>query len=144
MGHLRIEGHAAACELAAGDRPGHCHWCGNPRPSHRRRWCSDDCGRAFYDNHRWAQARQAAKERAGFRCERCGTVPLTGLEVHHRIEVDLAEGYDTLSCAHHQENLEVLCPYDHRAEHSFRHEVDRILVWADGAVSRQLQLPISA
>ena len=129
------------CPLAAAPAPNRCDWCGGALPARRKRWCSDPCGAAFYANHRWPQAKLAAKERAGFRCERCGAAPVDGLEVHHRIEVPIAEGYDTLSCVHHQDNLEVLCHADHAGEHRFRHEVDRLVAWADGHISRQLVLP---
>ena len=140
MGTLLIDHRHAACDLAAGDRPGRCAWDGRPLPARRRRWCSNTCGQAYADNHVWASARQAALERAGYRCERCAAVPLDGLEVHHRVEVDPQIKYRP-SCAHHQSNLEVLCPDDHGSEHSFRREVDRLLVWADRHVSRQLVLP---
>lgn len=126
----------AGCDLASDTGPGTC-WCGGPLPARRSRFCTDSCGAEFYANHRWAQARQAALERAGYRCERCGAVPLEGLQVHHRIEVDPAEGYGRLSCIHHQDNLEVLCPAEHREEHAFRHEVDRLV-----RTTRQLVLPL--
>lgn len=116
---------------------GACLFCGAPLPGSRKKWCSDICGAEFYANHRWTQARQAALERAGYRCERCGSAPLEGLQVHHRLEVDRTEGYDTLSCIHHQTNLEVLCPADHRAEHGFRREVDSLV-----RTTRQLVLPL--
>lgn len=125
----------AGCDLASDRGPGTC-WCGGPLLGRRARFCSQACGAEFYSNHRWTQARLAALERAGYRCERCGTVPLDGLQVHHRIEVG-AQGYDTLSCVHHQANLEVLDSKCHRSEHAFRHEVDRLV-----HASRQLVLPL--
>lgn len=132
----RIEGHGAGCDLAPDWNPGTCAWCQGELPPRRKRFCSDLCGARWYENHRWTQARLAALERAGYRCERCGEAPLDGLEVHHRIEVG-AEGYGTLSCLHHQANLEVLDSRCHREEHAFRHEVDRLV-----RTTRQLVLPL--
>ena len=62
--------------------------------------------------HLWGSARQRALLRAEWRCEVCG-VPdwYAQLDVHHRSPTDT---YGP-SCAHHQENLEVLC-----AEHCHR------------------------
>lgn len=37
--------------------------------------------------------------------------------------------------------LETLCEPCHRAEHTFRHEVERLVVWADGRLSYQMALP---
>mgnify|MGYP001603504493 CR=1 FL=1 len=143
MGTQRIDRHDAGCDLASRKGPGYCAWraCGRRLPSHRKRFCSDHCGRLWYSNHRWHDAREAAKERAGYACERCGAAPLEGLEVHHQEPINPAEGYGRPSCAHHQTNLTVLCPTCHREDHSFRREVERLLVWADGQVSRQLVLP---
>lgn len=131
----RIDRPGAGCDLAPETIPGTC-WCGGTIPARRRRFCSDPCGARFYENHRWAQARLAALERAGYRCERCGAAPLEGLQVHHRIEVG-DEGYGTLSCVHHQSNLEVCCVPCHRDEHAFRHEVDRLV-----RTTKQLVLPL--
>lgn len=139
MGILRIGGRDHACALAAGDQPGHCSWCGLLLPPRRRRWCSDSCAQAFADQHVWPAARAAALDRAGWRCERCDSRPLR-LEVHHSVEVDPRDGYEP-GCQHHTEGLEVLCRGCHASEHSFRREVERLLVWADGQVSRQLVLP---
>lgn len=144
MGTQRIDCHDAGCDLASRKGPSHCAWgpCGRRLPSHRRRWCSDRCGRLFAVNHRWSAAREAAKERAGYACERCGAAPLDGLEVHHRVEVDPQHGYSGASCEHHQTNLEVCCGPCHKSEHSWRREVARVLSWAEAQqVTRQLVLP---
>ena len=142
MGTQQIDRHGAGCDLASKKGPGYCVWgpCSRRLPTHRRRYCSDRCGRLWYENHRWDAAREAAKDRSGYACERCGAAPLEGLEVHHRIEVDPQHGYRN-GCQHHQSNLEVLCGFHHRDEHGFRREVDRLLIWADGQISKQLVLP---
>lgn len=133
-------GHGAGCDLAPNSRPGSCAWCGSPLPPRRRRYCSDPCAYSWADNHVWSAAKQAARERAGYRCERCDARP-TVLAVHHRVEVDVQHGYEN-GCQHHQAGLEVLCEPCHRSEHGFRREVDRLLRWADGVVSLQLELPL--
>lgn len=141
MGQITIHGRTADCGLAAGDHQGRCSWCGTVLPARRRRWCSDECGRAYADNHAWTNAREVAKDRAGYRCERCtASPPSVRLDVHHRDPVDPQHGYGP-GCQHHQANLEVLCVKCHRVEHGFMREVERLLVWADGHVSRQLTLP---
>lgn len=128
------EGHGAGCDLAPERGPGQCHWCGGRLPARRTRFCSDHCGALWAENHVWARAKEAAKERAGYHCERCGAAPLGGLDVHHAVEVDPKHGYET-GCQHHQAGLEVCCPGCHRDEHAFRREVD-------GLAARQLVLPL--
>ena len=62
--------------------------------------------------HVWPVARRQALLRAEWRCEVCGVPDWTAmLDVHHRVPTDT---YGP-SCAHHKENLEVLC-----AEHCHR------------------------
>jgi ribosomal protein S27AE len=66
------------------------------------------------------EARKAALERSGYRCERCGMTNTEhkerddlfggGLHVHHK--VDTTE-YDDMSKAHDLSNLEVLCAECH-------------------------------
>lgn len=138
MGILEFGGESLRCELAAGDEPGRCSWCGAALPAGRRRWCSDEHGRAFADQHVWASARLAALERDGYRCrEGCASLDL---HVHHVTPV-AGDGYGP-GCTHHLDGLVTLCRWHHEEEHRFMREVETILTWADGTVSRQLALPL--
>lgn len=86
----------------------------------------------------WTRAREAARERDGFRCaEGCDTARL---HVHHRSPVLLEGGY-ALGCQHHLGGLVTLCEDHHRAEHRFMREVELLVAWADGSPQRQLVLP---
>lgn len=137
MGRIEIARRNLDCDLIFGDNPDRrCAGCGAELPPRRRRWCSEACAHRFADEHSWSAARQAALERAGYLCSRCDRRTLD-LQVHH---IKLAPDYG-VGCQHHQSNLQVLCAGCHRGEHSFRRDVDRVLVWADGVVSRQLVLP---
>lgn len=70
---------------------------------------SERMHRAVYRTKRWHRVRTAAKERAGYRCQRCGA---TGrLEVHHRVR--LLAGGDPYA----PEGLIVLCRRCHFGEH---------------------------
>jgi hypothetical protein len=129
----------AGCALA---RPalGGCAWCGTELPPRRRTWCSDRCGTVFWTNHWWTLARAAAKRRDKYRCRRCGALApkrptrraqasetayrtamrawrsakkTQRMEVNHRVPCRGKHG--TLSCDHHLENLETLCPPCHAA-----------------------------
>lgn len=128
----------ATCVLAHAT-PGGCAWCGAALPARRRTWCSDRCGRAFWTNHWWSLARQAAKRRDRYRCRRCGAEapkrptrrshPVEGayksalrawraarkterMEVNHRVPCNGKHG--TVSCDHHLDNLETLCVGCHK------------------------------
>jgi len=128
----------AACPLAH-SHAGGCAWCGAALPPRRRTWCSDRCGTAFWTNHWWTLARGAAKRRDQYRCKRCGAAAAkrpnrtkaaslstyrtamrawrnarkqSRMEVNHRVPCRGAHG--SLSCAHHLDNLETLCPTCHR------------------------------
>lgn len=130
----------ADCSLAPPLAAGACAWCATPLPPRRRTWCSDACGDAFWTNHWWSVARQTAKRRDRYRCRRCGTTApkrpratafttrtrylaamrawraakrTARLEVNH--VVPCVGRHGQLSCAHHLENLETLCPPCHRA-----------------------------
>ncbi len=76
-------------------------------------WCSAKCTRktwrAFTKGHRWTTARKAALRHAKRRCDVCGTSER--LEVNHR-DPRVGKGYG-YSCAHHGENLQVLCHAHH-------------------------------
>lgn len=63
----------------------------------------------------WWRRATAARKRAQYRCERCGS--LGPLHVHHR-------SYDNLGVESNDE-LEVLCEACHRAEHAARNREKR-------------------
>jgi len=92
-------------------------------PARRSAYCCDRHAREFMRNHVWLAARQAARRRAGWACERCGFKPSQvrkdpvaraafarrelRLEVNH---IDPLGGtYRGVTCLNHQSNLEVLC-----------------------------------
>jgi len=129
----------AVCSLAPPSADGACAWCATPLPSRRRMWCSDRCNDAFWANHWWSVARRTAKRRDRYRCRRCGaSAPkrpsatafrsrprylaamrawraakkTARLEVNHVVPCIGKHGQ--LSCAHHLDNLETLCPSCHR------------------------------
>jgi predicted nucleic acid-binding Zn ribbon protein len=129
----------AVCSLAPPLAEGACAWCTAPLPPRRRTWCSDRCGDAFWANHWWSVARRMVKRRDKYRCIRCGTRapkrPVKSsfqtqaaylkatrtwraekraarLEVNHIVPCRGKHG--ELSCAHHLENLETLCPACHK------------------------------
>lgn len=93
------------CTLASGDAPTGCDWCGVLLVGRQRRWCSAFCEYRFRANHVWRFARPEAIRRAERRCAECGAT--NELEVNH--VVPLAGRSRAESCAHHQDNLEVLC-----------------------------------
>lgn len=105
----------ARCTAAYGPNDeGRCWWDGRKVPPSRTRWCSAGCEVAFDEAHLWPQAREAAVRRHAGRCEWCRSRQM--IEVHHDPPVDPQDGYEP-SCAHHPENLHVLCQRDHRAAH---------------------------
>jgi 5-methylcytosine-specific restriction endonuclease McrA len=59
--------------------PGTCRWCAANLPRTKagrinanRRWCNEGCREAFWQNHVWQAARDAALRRDGYTCQRCG------------------------------------------------------------------------
>lgn len=60
-------------------------------------------------NHYWASSREAAKERDGYACVKCGSDER--LEVNH---IDPRWGKNGSGCQHHQDNMETLCKRCHR------------------------------
>lgn len=63
----------SGCTLANG-AAGRCWWCGGELAGRRRKWCRDECERAWLENHYWTMARRAALRRDGWACVRCGQV----------------------------------------------------------------------
>lgn len=131
------------CTLAYGENAdGRCVWCGARLRARQTTWCSDACRAGFNENHCWTNARRYALTRARYACVRCALGPLhkpveydyghdrelyetelaaftaevkdRRLEVNHKDPL-VGAGY-TLSCAHHQANLEVLCHFHHTGE----------------------------
>jgi hypothetical protein len=75
--------------------------------------CSVDRA-AWRGNHVWSVARQVALTRAEWSCEECGATDWDVIiHVHHIVPV---ESYEP-GCAHHQDNLRVLCDLHHRMTH---------------------------
>jgi hypothetical protein len=104
--------------------PGHC-WCGKKLRGRQTKYCSVGHRKEVVNNHRWTQARAAAKARVTFyKCERCGEFT-DKVEVNH---VDPILGkHGSWGCHHHQDGLEVLCKPCHlettnaqRAEGKFK------------------------
>lgn len=60
------------CELAHGDEPGRCTWCGKTLVGRQQRWCSESHAEYWYQNHRWTSARAEAIRRSERRCSKCG------------------------------------------------------------------------
>lgn len=103
--------------------------CRTALPARRTAYCSDQHAREFERHHLWFVARRVARRRARYRCERCGFAPATirrdprarasysryelKLEVNH--VRPLVGAYRLVSCANHQDNLEVLCHRCHVA-----------------------------
>jgi hypothetical protein len=99
-----------------------CRMCGEALMGRRRTYCSDRCSTDFERNHYWPVARYYARLRArvfesrrlvGYRCARCGGLisprrrgALDRVEVNHRVPLNGARA--TVSCGHHQDNLEVV------------------------------------
>ncbi|MBI3289035.1 MAG: HNH endonuclease [Elusimicrobia bacterium] len=112
----------AYCSLAR-PSPGGCGWCGGPLPKRRKAWCGDRCANEFQKNHWWTLARRAAKRRDKYCCVRCGALPppraaARALRRKGRLEVNHVKPclgrHSALSCSHHLDNLETLCPPCHR------------------------------
>lgn len=118
---------SVACADIPDHGPRRCTLCGTPLTGRQQRWCSTECSDLYWSNHRWPAAKVHALWRAqrigrsgGVRwlCARCGCTT-TRPEVNHRRPARGAHG--AISCAHHQDNLEVLCIPCHRAETRRQH-----------------------
>ncbi len=96
----------ATCDLLPYSKvKGVCDRCGKKLTGKRRRWCSKTCTFAHTKNHRWTQARAAARRRDKYKCVTCGSKEQ--LEVNHIIPLN-GRGYKW-GCVHHLANLETLC-----------------------------------
>ena len=96
---------------------GCCWWCGGKFPDKRpRRFCCEECRNKYQETYYWFWAVPVALQRAGHKCEECGT--RGALEVHH-IE-PLNNEPRVCNILNRSENLIVLC----RACHGKRHRKD--------------------
>lgn len=90
---------------------GRCNWCDKELTGRQQRWCSSTCSEAYGRNHWWTAAREAAKDRDGWKCTQCGSD--SALEVHH---IEAAVGrHSRADCIHHVDNLVTLCHWCHLA-----------------------------
>lgn len=114
-----------------------CRTCGSDIPKRYRAYCSGPCREAWYENHRWPEARDAAyrrnREAGGPACELCGDTNPTNPSNYlwHQWEVDHItpiNGWDRgqMTCMNHQDNLRLLCVPCHR-------RVTRLAARGDGA-----------
>lgn len=55
------------------DEPGACNRCGKALIGRQTQWCSDECFAELAWDHSWNWARNAARDRDGNRCVRCGS-----------------------------------------------------------------------
>lgn len=95
----------ADCPDMVNAAPKGCDRCGTTLTGRRTRWCSKKCRQWFVDNHRYSNARRAARRRAKWRCTLCGSSER--IEVNHI--VPCLGQHNLIGCHHHQTNLEVLC-----------------------------------
>lgn len=124
MSEPRFDGcrFSAGAAIPQGERTGFCFGCAERVPSMRRRWCSDKCRDAWYENHIWSMASAAAKRRDNNSCRKCGRTAVEIMDdykaTNRRIERSVTEvnhivpcrgAHDKNSCAHHLDNLETLC-----------------------------------
>jgi hypothetical protein len=125
--------------------------CRTTLPPRRTAYCSDKHAREFARDHVWSDARNAAKRRSKWACERCGFKPSVvrkdpearaSYSRHElRLEVNhiqpLVGTYRGVTCLNHQSNLEVLC---HRCHVAITNEQRRIL--ARPASEKAVGLPV--
>ena len=51
---------------------GACLNCGVPVQGRRRKYCSEECSREFWDKHNWEGIRQRVFKRDNYSCQVCG------------------------------------------------------------------------
>jgi 5-methylcytosine-specific restriction endonuclease McrA len=99
-------------------KKGKCLWCGGELPKHRRKYCCDEHANLYFIHYIsplwWNNARRMALERAGYKCENCGSAER--LEVHHKEALECFESRHN-SPKNRQDNLKVLCRPCHEKEH---------------------------
>lgn len=106
---------------------GCCNWCGKELRGRRTRWCSRACNREYTANHRWTQAKAAAKKEAAYyMCANAVATNCGGfigpdddcLVFTQQPDVDHIEPclgkHGVWGCHHHQENLRILCKPCHK------------------------------
>lgn len=87
-----------------------CRWCDAELEGRRTRWCSDRCARLYLKNHRWTDARKAARRRDKYACTECGSPG--PLEVNHIVPV--MGKHNVIGCHHHLDGLDTLCHECHK------------------------------
>lgn len=88
--------------------PGECDGCPTKLPPRRKRWCSDACSQrhhlAYLVQHDWGMARDAALQRDGRRCRRCGSNGMAPAEeraaLWRSFEHEIATADDARTCRH--------------------------------------------
>lgn len=91
-----------------------CNWCGKKLRGRQKRWCSKACSQTATKEHRWTQAKAAAKKAATFyECSECKEF-FREVEVNHIVPCKGKHGQ--WGCWHHSSNLEVLCKGCHRTK----------------------------
>lgn len=119
----RVREIAADCPLAAewrddGSDPTRCVWCVRWMGRHPRSpFCSRHCSTEFWANHSWKAAKEARKQAAGRKCERCGKPSKATHQVHHKEGAREGGRTRLAACDHHQDRLEFLCAGCHREDH---------------------------
>lgn len=94
---------------------------------------------AYLRSPQWVARKAAVIRYRGYRCERCGVEPSTGLQLHHR-------SYERLG-HEHPEDVELLCPECHRLEHGVDYDtwldtMERIDVAVGGALGKLMDKAI--
>ena len=98
--------------------PTHCRQCGAELPNARIWYCGGawgDCGKKFWSLQNWQDARDVALEKAGLKCEECGSKK--SLHVHH---IKPVKGLGRKGEANEPSNLIVLCRKCHGIKHRKR------------------------
>lgn len=94
-----------------------CEYCGNPLPKGRRKFCSDECQQKNFQEKIaplwWPNACAMALERAGNRCEECGST--SDLQVHHKDPLFGEQRFNNPK--NRLDNLLVLCRECHWKKH---------------------------
>ena len=108
-------------------KPTHCRECGRELPNTRLWYCGGawgDCGKRFWSLNNWADARDLALKKAGYKCQECGedhsyvnngeVKYLGGLGVHH---IEPVKGTGRYGESNRASNLIALCHKCHGIKH---------------------------